>query len=156
MLIHVSKRKLTKTYQSNKYIMNWICSCSNLTSGTHVYASWCTTYTWYGVGGCEGGGGGDGGGGDPVEEEPSLPSLLVHIQARISLLHSGGLNCSFWLQPIQGDGSPFPPCTGDRAGWGPVTDGSSLKGWGGRARADKKQLGLPHHLLRKPETSLSV
>ena len=145
--------------------MNWICSCSNLTSGTHVYASRCTEYAWNGEGGCEGGRGGDGGGGDPVEEEPSFP-LLVHIRARLQLLHrfsfnfpveSWRLNCSFGLHPIQGYCSPFPPYTGDRgSGRGSITDGSSLQGWGGRTRADKKQFGLPSHLLRKPETSLSV
>ena len=72
------------------------------------------------VGDCEGGGGGDGGGGDPVEEEPSLP-VPVHIRAHLVLFHrfsfnfpleGGRLNCSFGFHPVQGDGSPLPPCAG--------------------------------------------
>ena len=117
----------------------------------------------YHLGGCEGGGGGDGGGGDPVEEEPSLP-LLVHLQACrvlhryffILSLEGGRLNCSFWFHPIQGDGSPLPACAGGNGCWGDVADGSSLQGWGCGRGADKKQLGLPHHLLTQPETFGSV
>ena len=96
--------------------------------------------------------------------EPFLP-VLVHLQARLVLhgfsfnlsLEGGRLNCSFWFHPKQGDGSSLPPCAGDggRVG-GNVTDGSSLQGWGCGRGADKKQLGLPHHLLTQPETFGSV
>ena len=82
----------------------------------------CTECARHREGGCEGGGGGDGGGGDPVEEEPSLP-LLAHHRARLVLLHrfsfnfpleGGRLNCSFGFHPVQGDGSPLPPCAGGK------------------------------------------
>ena len=106
---------------------------------------------------------GYGGGLHPMWLEPSLP-LLVHLPARLVLhgfsfilsLEGGRLNCSFWFHPIQGDGSPFPPCAGGNGCWGNVTDGSSLQGWGCSTGADKKQLGLPHHLLTQPETFGSV
>ena len=134
---------------------------SNLS--TKACSSWCAKCTWHSEGGCEGGGGGDGGGGDPVEEEPSLP-LLVHLQACrvlhryffILSLEGGRLNRSFWFHPLQGDGSPLPACAGGNGCWGDVADGSSLQGWGRGARADKKQLGLPHHLLTHPEMFGSV
>ena len=149
-----NKKHISQTHTSWKKILGRIGSCSILS--TEVWAVQCTSNGWYGPGGRVGGGGGDGGGGDPVEEEPS-----ISLRAGLQLLHfpveSWRLNCSFRLHPIQGDCSPFSPYTGDRgSGRGSITDGSSLQGWGGRARADKKQLGLPCHLLRKPETSLSV
>jgi len=91
-------------------------------------------------------GDGGGGGGDPVEEEPSLP-VPVHIRAHLVLFHrfsfnfpleGGRLNCSFGFHPVQGDGSPLPPCAGGNGSWGRITDGGSLQGGGGGARADKK------------------
>ena len=91
---------------------------SNLS--TFGCAGWCTERARHREGGCEGGGGGDGGGGDPVEEEPSLP-VPVNLRARLVLLHrfsfnfpleGGRLNCSFGFHPVQGDGSPLPPCAG--------------------------------------------
>ena len=168
MLIHVWKWKVTKTYQSNKYYK----AENTRDFKVKAYAQWLAMVStgrradcaWNRIGYCEGGGGGDGGGGDPVEEEPSLP-VPVPLRANLVLFHrfsfnfpleGGRLNCSFGFHPVQGDGSPLPPCAGCYCSWGHITDGSSLQGGGGGARADEKQLGLPCHLLTQPETFRSV